>query len=174
MSYHLEKTIVLVGLMGAGKSSVGRRLAKRLKLPFVDIDEAIESEQKYTVTEIFEKVGEEKFRQFERNKIASELEKEPHIIATGGGAFINDETRALIKEKAISIWLKPDFEVLVERVSRKKTRPLLEKGDKAEIMKKLMDERYPIYEQADFMIKSNEGPHNQVVEDIIKKLKINK
>lgn len=170
MSLKINKPIVLIGLMGAGKTSVGHRLAKRLELPFTDIDNKIESLEGRTVHRIFEEDGEEVFRKKENDIIKETLEKMPHVIATGGGAFINNKNRSLIKEKAITIWLKAPIDVLVERVSRKNTRPLLEKGNKQEIMKKLMEERYPVYEEADIVVESSPGPHYIVVDKILKKL----
>lgn len=169
----MEKTIVLVGLMGAGKTAIGRRLAKRLNIPFVDIDQEIEKQQGCTISQYFEYMNEASFRKLEKETIAAFLKKPPHVMATGGGAFINEETRNLIKEQAISICLKANLNVLIERVSGKKTRPLLEKGDKREIMKKLMDERYPIYEKADIIVKSDLGSHGKVVNEIIRRLGIN-
>src|SRR5690606_30559179 len=145
----LPKTVVLVGLMGCGKTAIGKRLAKQFGLPFFDLDHEIEAEFGCTVSEIFEKHGEPRFRQAEREAILRFMEGEPCILASGGGAFIQDEIRRLIKEKAISVWLKADLDVLLERVSRKNTRPLLAQGDKREIMQNLIEKRYPIYQEAD-------------------------
>lgn len=167
-----NKTIVMIGLMGAGKTSIGRRLAKELQLPFVDIDQEIEKEQGLAVSEIFDLKGEKEFRDMELKTIKRVLEGPRQVMATGGGAFINDEIRKLIKEKAISVWLKADIDVLVERVSRKNTRPLLEKGDKKAIMADLMAKRYPIYEEADIIVQSDDGPHNIVVDKIINKIRL--
>lgn len=166
----LHKTVVLVGLMGAGKTAIGKRLAKRLGVIFVDSDLEIEKQQKCTINEIFDTQGEEAFRKMEHKIIAHELHAPPHILATGGGAFIQPKTQVLIKQEAISIWLNADLEVLVERVSRKNTRPLLEKGNKHDIMQQLMKERYPIYAQADMEVKSDACPHNKVVDEIIQQL----
>jgi len=162
----------MIGLMGAGKTSIGRRLAKELQLPFVDIDQEIEKEQGLAVSEIFDLKGEKEFRDMELKTIKRVLEGPRQVMATGGGAFINDEIRKLIKEKAISVWLKADIDVLVERVSRKNTRPLLEKGDKKAIMADLMAKRYPIYEEADIIVQSDDGPHNIVVDKIINKIRL--
>jgi len=161
-------TIVLVGLMGAGKTTVGRRLARQLGLEFVDSDFEIEKAADMAVAEIFETYGEEDFRSGERRVIARLLDGPPQVIATGGGAFVNDETRALIKDKSLSIWLDADIDVLVERTSRKDTRPLLHTGDPREILAKLAQERAPYYSQADIKVMSCDGPHDHVVDDIIK------
>ena len=162
-----EKTIVLVGLMGCGKSAIGKRLAKKIKLPFVDLDTKIEQEAKMPVKEIFEKYGEDYFRKLEV-KIAKQVIGDNQVIlATGGGAFINDEIRKLIKEKCISVWLKADLDILLKRVSRKRTRPLLENGDKKEILKNLMDKRYPIYEQADITTHTGNETHEVVLRRIM-------
>lgn len=170
MTKEITKTIVLVGLMGAGKTSIGERLAASLHLPFVDIDHAIEAEQGMSVTDIFAKQGEAAFRRMEHDCIAAYLRGEPHIMATGGGAFMQQDTRTLIKKEAVSVWLHAELDVLVERVSRKNTRPLLETGDKYSIMKKLMEERYPIYGEADIVIESTDAPHEEVVKRIIEAL----
>lgn len=164
----VNKTIVLIGLMGAGKSSVGTRLAKKLGVKFSDLDKVIEEIHNATVSEIFEKSGEQFFREQEKTTLAWLLGFPPHVIATGGGAFMVPEIREIIKNSgAVTIWLKADYEVLLERVSRKSTRPLLEKGDKAEILARLMKERYPVYEQADIIVDSDNGPHENVVKKII-------
>ncbi len=170
MPLKINKPVVLVGLMGAGKTSIGRRLAKKLGLSFCDIDREIEKNEGKSISKIFKEDGEEKFRLIEKNAIKSALDKGTVIIATGGGAFINEGTRNLIKEKAFSVWLNAPLDILVERVSRKNTRPLLEKGDKKEIMKELMEKRYPIYEEADIIVESSTGPHYIVVGKIIEAL----
>ena len=164
---HLPKTLVLVGLMGAGKSAIGRRLADQLAVPFVDSDAEVELRQGCSVSDIFAYLGEATFRTMEREVIAADLEHVPHILATGGGAFIQPETRALIKAKGISIWLKADLDVLLERVSRKTNRPLLELGDKREILAGLIEQRYPVYAEADIVIRSDENPHERVIERIL-------
>jgi len=167
----IDKTIVLVGLMGVGKTTVGRRLAKRLGLDFVDSDHEIEKAADMSVADIFDKYGEDDFRSGERRVIARLLEGSPQVVATGGGAFINEETRALIKEAGLSIWLDADIDVLVERTSRRDTRPLLKAGNPEEILRRLAEERTPIYAQADYKIKSCVGPHEKVVDHIIQALK---
>ncbi|MFC3050605.1 shikimate kinase [Kordiimonas pumila] len=166
-----NKTIVLIGLMGAGKTTVGRRLAKKLGLEFVDSDHEIEKAADMTVAEIFEAYGEEEFRAGERRVIARLLDGTPQVIATGGGAFINDETRELIKKKGLSIWLDADIDVLVERTSRKETRPLLKEGNPEEILTRLAKARNPYYAEADLKVMSAEGPHDEVVDSIVKAMK---
>lgn len=165
-----QQSIVLVGLMGAGKTTVGRRLADALGMPFKDADHEIEEAAGLTVSEIFEKYGEDHFRDGERKVIARLIEDEPCVLATGGGAFMNDETRALIKGKAVSVWLKAELELLLERVLRRDTRPLLKTGDPRDILGRLMDERYPVYSEADVVVESGEGPHTRVVAAIAKEL----
>ncbi len=163
----LPKTLVLVGLMGAGKSAIGRRLGEQINVPFADSDAEIEERQGCSVSDIFEYAGEPAFRKMERETIAADLERPPHILATGGGAFIQPETRAIIKARGISVWLKADIEVLLERVSRKSTRPLLEQGDKHTVLARLMEERYPIYAEANIVVRSDESPHQQVIDNIL-------
>jgi shikimate kinase len=163
----LDKPIVLVGLMGAGKTTIGKRLASRLNINFVDTDAEIEAAAGHTVSEIFEKYGEKEFRSGERRVIARLLTREPQVLATGGGAFIDPETRANVKAGAYSIWLNADIDLLVERVNRRDTRPLLKTGEPAEILARLFTERSPLYGEADMMIKSDTGPHENVVDNII-------
>jgi shikimate kinase len=164
------RPIVLVGLMGAGKSSVGRRLAKRLDMPFVDADEEIEKAAGCTIPEIFEQHGEAEFRDGERRVILRLLEGEPVVLATGGGAFMDTETRRAIRERALSVWLKADLDILVDRCSRRNTRPLLNKGDPREILAELMKKRYPVYGEADITVTSDDNPHEVVVGRIIEAL----
>ncbi len=167
----LNRTVALVGMMGAGKSSVGKRLAVRLNLPFRDADDEIERAAGCTISEIFERYGEPAFRDGERRVIARLLSEPPQILATGGGAFIDPDTRAEIKKKAVSIWIKAPIDVLVERVGRRDTRPLLKNGDPREIIGRLLKQREPIYAEADLMIDSAAGPHAQAVERIVEALK---
>ena len=163
----LEKTLVLVGMMGAGKTSVGRRLANMLAVPFRDADAEIELAAGCTINEIFERYGEPAFRDVERKVIARLLGEPPHILATGGGAFMDEGTRARIKENAISIWLKAPIELLLERVLRKDTRPLLRNTDRRSALERLLKEREPTYAQADITIQSDDGPHDTAVKGII-------
>ena len=152
------QTIVLIGMMGVGKSSVGRRLAASLGLPFLDADAEIEKAANATIEEIFTTHGEAFFREGERRVIARLLAGPPHVLATGGGAFLDPETRASIQAQGVSIWLKATLDLLTARVRRRTNRPLLKKGDPHDILAKLMTERYPIYEQADLTIEVQEEP----------------
>lgn len=161
------RSLVLIGLMGAGKSAIGRRLAKRLELEFVDADKEIEAAAGKTINEIFADHGEPYFRDGERRVIARLLDGGPIVLATGGGAYMNESTRAEISEKGLSIWLKAELDILLERVSRRDTRPLLKTGDPHEIMKALMDERYPVYAGADITVESRDVPHEVIVEEIV-------
>ena len=163
----LDKTLVLVGMMGAGKTSVGRRLASVLGVPFRDADAEIELAAGCTINEIFERFGEPAFRAGERKVIARLLTDPPHVLATGGGAFMDAETRAKIHENAISIWLKAPIELLLERVTRKDTRPLLRNTDSRAALERLLKDREPVYAQADMTIESDEGPHEAVVKRIL-------
>jgi len=163
----LDKTLVLVGMMGAGKTSVGRRLASGLGVPFRDADAEIELAAGCTINEIFERFGEPAFRDGERKVIARLLTEPPHVLATGGGAFIDPETRARVKERAISIWLRARLELLMERVQRKDHRPLLRNSDSRTTLERLLKEREPIYAEADITIESDEGPHEAVVKRIL-------
>ncbi|MXP25490.1 shikimate kinase [Altererythrobacter indicus] len=166
----IDRPIVLVGMMGVGKSSVGKKLATLLELPFADADDEIENAAQMSIPEIFDQFGEGYFRDGERRVIARMIESGPGILATGGGAFVSDETRGLILDKAIAIWLDADLETLVERVGRKNTRPLLRNGNPVEILKRLKIERRPFYEQAPLHVLSEPGPHLQTVIRIIKAL----
>ena len=161
------KSIVLVGMMGAGKTSVGRRLAARLNLPFADADSEIEAGAQMTVPEIFERFGEPYFREGERKVVSRLLGEGQKVLATGGGSFLNAQTRARIAEKGVSIWLKPDFDVLMRRVRKRSNRPLLQTADPAETLRRLLDERTPIYALADLTIESRDGPHESVVDSIL-------
>ncbi|WP_209347424.1 shikimate kinase [Pontixanthobacter sp. CEM42] len=163
----IKRPIVLIGLMGTGKSTVGRKLASMLGKDFVDADHAIEDAAQLTVAEIFEQYGEEYFRDGERRVIARLMEEHNGVIATGGGAFVNDETRALILDKAIAVWIDCDIDILVERTSRKNTRPLLRNGDPHEILTRLHKEREPFYSQAPIRVGSEDGPHHETAMAII-------
>jgi shikimate kinase len=163
-----RRSIVLVGMMGAGKSSIGRRLAQRLGIPFVDADAKIEEAHAgVTIAEIFATYGEPYFRSGEARVIARLLDEGPQVLATGGGAYMNGNTRAAIGQKGLSVWLKADFEVLMRRVKRRSAdRPMLQ-GDPAERVRHLMDERYPIYGEADVMVMSRDVPHETIVNEIV-------
>lgn len=155
----IDRPIALVGLMGAGKTTVGRRLAAALNLPFIDADSEIEKAAGLSVQEIFARHGEGEFRRGERSVIARLLTDPPHVLATGGGAFIDPATRALVKQKGISVWLKAPLDVLLRRVEKRDNRPLLQNGDPAAVMRDLMAARYPIYAEADITVETNNQPH---------------
>ena len=161
------RSIVLVGMMGAGKTSVGKRLAQRLGLPFVDADAEIEAGAQMTIPEIFERFGEAYFREGERRVIARLLVDGPKVVATGGGAFLNEATRQRIGQSGVSIWLKPDFEVLLRRVRKRSNRPLLRTADPEATLRRLLDEHSPTYALADMTIESHDGPHDSVVDAIL-------
>ncbi len=153
--------------MGAGKSAIGRRLATRLGMPFVDADTEIERAAGCTITDIFELHGEAAFRDGERRVIARLLTRPPHVLATGGGAFMDPATRAAIRANGISIWLKADLDLLLARVSRRSNRPLLAGGDARAILTRLMAERHPVYAEADITVESMERPHEQMVQMVV-------
>ncbi len=165
-----DRSVVLVGMMGAGKTSVGRKLAAKLGLPFVDADAEIEEGAQLTIPEIFERFGEAYFREGERRVIARLLAGGPRVLATGGGAFMNAATREAIAAHGMSIWLKPDVEVLLARVRKKSNRPLLKTQDPEATLRRILAERSPTYALADFTIESREGPHDLVVETILRRL----
>ena len=165
-----NRALVLVGLMGAGKTSVGRRLAEKLEIPFVDADHEIEVAAGKTIPEIFADHGEDYFREGERRVIARLLENGQQVLATGGGAFMNAETREKIKTSSVSLWLKADLDVLLKRVAKRNDRPLLQTDDPATIMKQLIDKRYPVYAQSDITVESRDVQHGQMVNDVIKAL----
>jgi shikimate kinase len=162
------RSIVLVGMMGVGKSSIGRRLAARLGIPFVDADTEIEKAAGMSISDIFARHGEADFRSGEARVIARLLETGPQVLAAGGGAFMNESTRAAIKSKAISIWLAAEFDVLMRRIAKRKNdRPMLQTEDPAETLRQLLKMREPIYALADLTMQSREGPHETVVGDLI-------
>ncbi len=168
----IDRRIVLVGLMGAGKTCVGRRLAQLLGAPFVDADEEIVNAAGMSIADIFETYGEPVFRDLERRVIARLLDGPPGVLALGGGAFVDPGTRAKVKERAISIWLDADLDTLVERTSRKRaTRPLLKDGDIKEKLERLMAERRPFYAQADHRVESGNQPPEEVARKILEILK---
>jgi len=163
-----DRSIVLVGMMGVGKSSVGRRLAARLTIPFVDADSEIETAAKMTIPEIFARHGEPYFRSGEARVIARLLEGGPQVLATGGGAFMNPDTRALIRQKGVSVWLHADLDVLLRRTSKRRSdRPLLQTDDPSATLRALLAEREPIYALADLTVQSRDVPHEAIVADLM-------
>lgn len=170
LTQRIDRPVVLVGMMGVGKSSVGRKLANLLHMPFVDADEEIEKAAQMSISEIFAQYGEPYFRDGERRVIARIIDGPGTrtVIATGGGAFVNPETRALILEKTIPVWLDSEVDVLMERVGRKDSRPLLRQGDPREILTRLRNEREPFYSQAPIHVKSTAGPHSRTVGKVLK------
>jgi shikimate kinase len=165
-----DRAIVLVGLMGAGKTSIGRRLAEKLGLPFVDADHEIIAAAGKSIPDIFADHGEAHFRDGERKVIARLLENGRQVLATGGGAFMNDETRARIREHGISVWLKADVETLLERVAKRGGRPLLEGDDPEGVLRRLAEARYPVYALADITVESTNAKHQNTVNDVIRAL----
>ncbi|QCK84795.1 shikimate kinase [Phreatobacter aquaticus] len=161
------RSIVLVGLMGAGKSSIGRRLANRMGLPFIDADTEIEKAADMTIPEIFAKHGEAYFRAGEVRVVARILEQGPQILATGGGAYMNAETRANIRARGLSIWLNAELDVLLRRVKRRADRPLLKSGDPEGVLRRLIDERYPVYADADLTVMSRDATHDEIVDEVL-------
>lgn len=166
----LDRPVVLVGLMGVGKSTVGRRLARRLGLPFVDSDAEIEDAAGYPAAEIFERFGERDFRDGERRLVARLVDGEIRVIATGGGAYVDPTTRQLLNDRAITIWLDAPVDILAERTSRRDTRAQLRNGDPKSVLQKLADERRPSYAEAHIHVKSGEGAHRDVVDAIVEAL----
>ena len=170
LARRIDRPVVLVGMMGVGKTSVGKRLAAALHCPFVDADEEIETAARMTIPEIFAQFGEAHFRDGERRVIARLIENSGSraVIATGGGAFCNAATRALILEKAIAVWLDSDIDTLLERTRRKDNRPLLQSGDPRETLTRLNEERRADYAQAPIHVMSNDGPHTRTVDSVLK------
>ncbi len=165
-----KDTIVMVGLMGAGKTAIGRRLAGRLELPFVDADDEIEAAAGSTINDIFERLGEASFRDGERRVIARLLDGPAIVLATGGGAFMDAQTRERIAAKGVSVWLRTDIDTLVRRTSRREDRPLLKNGDPREILLHLMEQRYPIYQLADIVVDSLDAPAEDTVQKVFNAL----
>src|SRR5499427_1566162 len=166
-----DRSIVLIGMMGVGKSSIGRRLGARLGIPFVDADAEIEKAAGMSIADIFARHGEAAFRRGEARVIARLLNGGPQVLATGGGAVMNPETRALIQARGISIWLSAEFELLLRRISKRKAeRPLLQTADPAATLRELLAAREPIYAQADLTVQSRDVPHDAVVAEIIERL----
>ena len=166
----LDRPIVLVGLMGAGKSTVGRRLAKRLGLGFVDSDDAIEDAAGYPASEVFERFGEADFRDGERRLVARLIDGDVRVIATGGGAYVDARTLKLLNERAITVWLDAPVEVLTARTGRRDTRPLLRTPDRKGTLERLAEQRGPAYAEAHIRVRSGESPHKDVVNTIVKAL----
>jgi shikimate kinase len=162
-----SRSLVLVGMMGAGKSSIGRKLATKLTLPFVDADAEIELAAGMSIPDIFSKHGEPSFRAGEARVIARLLDGGPQVLATGGGAFMNPETRAAIRTKAISIWLKAEYEVLLRRIKRRSDRPMLKTEDPAETLRQLLVEREPVYAEADVTVRSRDVPHETIIAEML-------
>jgi shikimate kinase len=167
----LSRTVALVGMMGAGKSSVGRRLAARLGVPFRDADSEIELAAGCSIPEIFDRYGEPAFREGERKVIARLLGEPPHVLATGGGAFIDPETRTHLKQCAVTVWIKAPVDVLMARVQRRDNRPLLRTADPRATLEKLLADRTPVYAEADVAIESEDGPHACTVDRVLAALK---
>lgn len=167
----LPRTVALVGLMGAGKSAIGRRLAARLELPFIDADDEIERAAGCTISEFFERFGEPEFRNGERRVISRLLDGPPHVLSTGGGAYIDNETRALMKEKALTVWLRADLDVLHDRVKKRTHRPLLQQGNPRDILARLIEHRYPIYAEADLVVDSTAQPADRTTDEVFEALR---
>lgn len=165
------RSIVLVGMMGVGKSTIGRRLAARLRLPFIDADTEIEAAAGMTIPEIFERYGEPHFREGEARVIARLLDDGPLVLATGGGAYMREETRTRIAARAVSIWLRADHDVIMRRVRRRADRPLLQTADPEGTVTRLLTEREPVYGKADLTIASRDVPHDRIVEECIETLR---
>jgi shikimate kinase len=164
------RSIVLVGLMGCGKSSIGKRLAARLALPFVDADEEIEKVAAKSISEIFADQGETFFRDRERKVISRLLEAGPQVLATGGGAYMNADTRDSVRRHGVSVWLRAELPVLMRRVQKRDTRPLLKSGNPEATMRKLIEARYPVYAEADITVESRDEPHDVIVTELLERL----
>jgi shikimate kinase len=165
-----HNSVVMVGLMGCGKSAVGRRLGLRLGLPFIDADEEIEKAAGKSIEDIFADHGEPYFREGERKVVARLLRSGPQVLATGGGAFMNPDTREAISAHGISVWLKAELPLLIRRVAKRNNRPLLKAGNPEEVMQALMAARYPVYARADITVESRDVPHEVIVAEIIERL----
>ena len=165
-----KRSIVFVGLMGAGKTAIGRKVAATLGIPFLDSDQEIEAVSRMTVPELFETYGEPEFRSLEQRVIARVLEQGPQVLSTGGGAFMNEQTRGAIAAHAVSVWLKADLDVLMERVSKKQNRPLLKAPDPRAVMQRLIDERYPVYAEASLTVPTRDEKKEVISEEVINSL----
>lgn len=167
ISFMPPKTIALVGLMGCGKTSIGRRLAKRLELPFYDSDQEVEIAAGCSMKEIFSVYGEDAFKSGERRVIARLLDQPVHVLATGGSSILDNETQDLLKEKSITVWLNADLETLVARVSRRNDRPLIQDGNQREVLEQLIEECYPVYQKSDIHVKTFDEATNSTVDRVI-------
>ena len=167
LTRRLDRPVVLVGLMGVGKSTVGRRLARRLGVPFVDSDSAIEDASGLSAAEVYERYGEREFRDGERRLVARLVDGAVRVIATGGGAFVDPTTRKLLNERAITVWLDAPLDILTERTGRRDTRPLLRNGDRKSTLERLAEERKPAYAEAHLHVRSGDGAHRDVVDAIV-------
>jgi shikimate kinase len=163
----LNKTVALVGMMGAGKTSIGKRLAGRLEVAFADADQEIERAAGMSVAEVFAKYGEPEFRRLERCVIARLLGQAPHVLASGGGAYIDDATRSAMKQQAFTIWLKAPIDILLGRVKKRETRPLLNNGDVRGTLERLLAQREPTYAEADMILESGDDPHGVLLDKIV-------
>ncbi|MBI1366140.1 MAG: shikimate kinase [Alphaproteobacteria bacterium] len=171
VDFECGRTIALVGMMGVGKTTVGRRLAERLGLPFFDTDEEIEKAAGMSVAELFSAHGEDSFRRGEAQIIARLLEGPPHVLATGGGSILDPETRRLLRERALTIWLRADLDVIARRAARRDTRPLLKGGEPREILSRLLDARAPFYARSDLVIDGQPGAHARTVDALIEAIR---
>ncbi len=167
----VPRTVALVGLMGAGKSAIGKRLALRLGLPFVDADDEIERAAGCSIAEFFERFGEAEFRAGERRVISRLLAGPAHVLSTGGGAYMDAETRALMRAHAITVWLRAELDVLYERVKKRTHRPLLSQGDPKQILERLMSQRYPVYAEADIVVESTAQPADITTDQVLEALR---
>jgi shikimate kinase len=167
----VPRTVALVGLMGAGKSAIGKRLAIRLGLPFVDADDEIERAAGCSIAEFFDRFGETEFRAGERRVISRLLAGPPHVLSTGGGAYMDAETRGLMRKHAITVWLRADLDVLHDRVRKRSHRPLLRQGDPKDILARLISQRYPVYAEADIVVESTAQPAEATTEQVIEALR---
>lgn len=165
-----DRTVVFVGLMGAGKTAIGRKLAQMLDLPFVDSDHEIESVSRMTIAELFDRYGEPEFRALEQRVIERLLRDGPRVVSTGGGAFMNAQTRDIIAGHGVSIWLKADLDLLMERVSKKQNRPLLKNPDPRAVMNRLMEDRYPTYALADITVETRDTRREIIAEEALRAL----
>ena len=166
----LDRPVVLIGMMGAGKTRMGRQLSQLLKLPFTDSDDEIEKAAGMEIPEIFDRFGEDYFRDGERRVIERLIDNGVGVIATGGGAMMTEETKSLISDKTLSVWVRADMEVMIERTSRKDNRPLLKDKDPEEIFTELIDKRYPVYEKADIVIDSHNGPAEAILNQLLDRM----